>query len=280
MARRYVRDNRGRFASVGATARGGRLRTASGNKRATVKGKIQGAVPGGTIRPNRRSKPKEVEAPTGKRQIVRGNFRPQNTMAKPTRRENPFGNKDQTKPTNIKVAQDYLASKGYKNVGTYAEGKRKGGSQSQARTIESTPLRDRFGNVSFNEPSVRSIELNRSSPAWKNPGQAMRERRRAGWISSSSPTHALNHEIGHMRDAGMNKRGGGLDPWKVREGGDRRQAIARRVSRYAATQPDEFVAEVFAGLRAGNKYDSQVMSQYRALRGRRARSIRSQLKRK
>ena len=124
MARRYVRDNRGRFASVGATARGGRLRTASGNKRATVKGKIQGAVPGGTIRPNRRSKPKEVEAPTGKRQIVRGNFRPQNTMAKPTRRENPFGNKDQTKPTNIKVAQDYLASKGYKKVGTYAEGKR------------------------------------------------------------------------------------------------------------------------------------------------------------
>jgi hypothetical protein len=31
--RRYVRDNRGRFASVGATARGGRLKTASGGKR-------------------------------------------------------------------------------------------------------------------------------------------------------------------------------------------------------------------------------------------------------
>ena len=37
MARRYTRDNRGRFASVGATARGGRLRTAAGNKRETVK---------------------------------------------------------------------------------------------------------------------------------------------------------------------------------------------------------------------------------------------------
>lgn len=36
MARRYARDNRGRFASVGATARGGRLRTAAGNKRAKV----------------------------------------------------------------------------------------------------------------------------------------------------------------------------------------------------------------------------------------------------
>jgi hypothetical protein len=49
MARRYVRDNRGRFASRGgggATARGGRLRTASGNKRATQTMTAKGA--GGT----------------------------------------------------------------------------------------------------------------------------------------------------------------------------------------------------------------------------------------
>lgn len=47
MARRYVRDNRGRFASTGATARGGRLRTAAGNKRATVT--MQGPARAGTI---------------------------------------------------------------------------------------------------------------------------------------------------------------------------------------------------------------------------------------
>lgn len=43
--RRYVRDNRGRFASkgAGATARGGRLRTASGNKRATQTMKVAGS---------------------------------------------------------------------------------------------------------------------------------------------------------------------------------------------------------------------------------------------
>lgn len=46
MARRYARDNRGRFASVGATARGGRLRTAAGNKRATVTTKISGGRSG------------------------------------------------------------------------------------------------------------------------------------------------------------------------------------------------------------------------------------------
>ena len=50
MARRYARDNRGRFASTGsgATARGGRLRTASGNKRATQTMRAAGA--GGVIK--------------------------------------------------------------------------------------------------------------------------------------------------------------------------------------------------------------------------------------
>ena len=52
MARRYSRDNRGRFASggTGATARGGRLKTASGNKRATQTTKAAAAAkPGGSI---------------------------------------------------------------------------------------------------------------------------------------------------------------------------------------------------------------------------------------
>jgi hypothetical protein len=50
MARRYVRDNRGRFASVGATARGGRLRTASGNKRQTQTMQASAAPRAGAIR--------------------------------------------------------------------------------------------------------------------------------------------------------------------------------------------------------------------------------------
>jgi hypothetical protein len=50
VARRYARDNRGRFASSGsgATARGGRLKTASGNKRATQTMRAAGA--GGVIK--------------------------------------------------------------------------------------------------------------------------------------------------------------------------------------------------------------------------------------
>jgi hypothetical protein len=51
MARRYSRDNKGRFASsgTGATARGGRLRTVAGNKRATQTTKAAAAKPSGAI---------------------------------------------------------------------------------------------------------------------------------------------------------------------------------------------------------------------------------------
>lgn len=52
MARKYSRDNRGRFASGGggSTARGGRLRTAGGNKRATQTMKAQGAGGAGVMK--------------------------------------------------------------------------------------------------------------------------------------------------------------------------------------------------------------------------------------
>lgn len=52
MARRYARDNRGRFASTGtgATARGGRLKTANGNKRAAQTKGIAGGKPAGAIK--------------------------------------------------------------------------------------------------------------------------------------------------------------------------------------------------------------------------------------
>ena len=62
MARRYVRDNRGRFASTGATARGGRLRTAAGNKRATQTTELSGGKASGTISKPKGLKPGAIKA--------------------------------------------------------------------------------------------------------------------------------------------------------------------------------------------------------------------------
>lgn len=87
MARRYARDNKGRFASAGtgATARGGRLRTAAGNKRATVK--ANPGVSSGRIS----SVPKGAVGKTGSarsaNQISRGTSSEQRTAYKKQRTE-------------------------------------------------------------------------------------------------------------------------------------------------------------------------------------------------
>jgi hypothetical protein len=45
------------------------------------------------------------------------------------------------------------------------------------------------------------------------------------------------------------------------------QALSRRVSRYATTNPSEFIAETYAGLKTGRRYDFQVMRAYREAMG-------------
>jgi hypothetical protein len=79
--RKYTRDNNGRFASTGtgATARGGRLKTASGNKRKTQTAKITGSktastvakpkgLKPGTLKPKAAAAPKAAK-PKGKAKI-------------------------------------------------------------------------------------------------------------------------------------------------------------------------------------------------------------------
>jgi hypothetical protein len=63
MARRYVRDNRGRFApkGSGATARGGRLKTASGKKRETQTIKASSGGVAGTIGKPKGLKPNTIK---------------------------------------------------------------------------------------------------------------------------------------------------------------------------------------------------------------------------
>jgi len=69
--RKYTRDNNGRFASTGtgATARGGRLKTASGNKRKTQTAKMTGSKTASTI-----AKPKGLKP---------GTLKPKAAAAKP-----------------------------------------------------------------------------------------------------------------------------------------------------------------------------------------------------
>ena len=66
MARSYSRDNRGRFAGkgAGATARGGRLKTAAGNKRATQTQTIQAGSRAGVVSKPAGLKPGSIKPKT------------------------------------------------------------------------------------------------------------------------------------------------------------------------------------------------------------------------
>jgi len=265
--RRYVRDNRGRFASVGATARGGRLRTEAGNKRATVTGRQEGVQPKNTISRNRRAKP-EAAAPAPAataRQRVRGNFRPQNLYS----------------------GTDRKAGKGYGTdaKANVAEARRRIEASGAQSALKSNKRSNSVASV--NEKTPNKVDVNASHTAWRNPRADMIQSRRKNEFSTSSPNHYVAHELGHVRNPSSQMakswdtqlRGKGeiyADVDKVLNA----KRTARRVSRYAMTEPAEFAAETAAGLSLGKKYDSGVMRQYRQVTGRRARSLRSQLKNK
>lgn len=279
MARRYVRDNRGRFASVGATARGGRLRTAAGNKRKTQTMRSN-AAPKSTVakpkglKPNS-IKPKAVASKPTRRfrpgELMNANGRPVNTMAKPRKGQNPFINgsttvKDRTsRLANAKTAAEFARKRGH-NVAMYSGAKH-------------VPAR-------YNE-TTGTVEINRAATHWQNPrASAIAERRGRFW-SSSSPVGSLYHEMGHSRAKGIGNswltasRGGTYEQ-KLAKGSKARQ-LAGRVSRYAQTSPNEFVAETYAGLRTGRRYDYQVMRAYREAQGlspKPASRRRSRIKRK
>ena len=86
MARKYARDNRGRFASGGggATARGGRLRTAAGSKRKTQTMKAAGADNAGVIKGSVRRDPTatvKLARPAAPKRVTAA--RPAETIRKP-----------------------------------------------------------------------------------------------------------------------------------------------------------------------------------------------------
>ena len=89
--RRYVRDNRGRFASkgAGATARGGRLKTASGKKRATQTMKASGGGVAGTIGKPKGLKPGTIKPKpqVSSAQQAAKNAERKAAKAKPTRKQ-------------------------------------------------------------------------------------------------------------------------------------------------------------------------------------------------
>jgi hypothetical protein len=112
-------------------------------------------------------------------------------------------------------------------------------------------------------PKDGTLYINEKHPYWSDPATYMANAGGKGWFSSTAEDHIIHHELAHAQhDAVVVKslRGSQFKPAQ-------QARIATEVSRYAATHPLEFVAEVYAGLKAGKTYNTWVMAFYAKLKG-------------
>jgi hypothetical protein len=134
-------------------------------------------------------------------------------------------------------------------------------------------LRSKYGDQRVQEvpaaysPTTKTIYLNEQHPYWQNPRSLMDPASASKWFSSGSDEHAIVHEIGH---AVHNALIGDTNYQRVRAHKFRAEQAAlvkAEVSGYAATQPVEFVAELYAALKSGKTFSPEVMALYRRFGG-------------
>lgn len=96
------------------------------------------------------------------------------------------------------------------------------------------------------------IFINKTSKLLSDPEKNMAAQHNSGWLSTGKPEGIVFHEISHLK-------------FKQHDNfyTNTHRDVAERVSRYARRNPKEFVAEAYAGLRTGKKYDAEVMNLYR-----------------
>lgn len=102
-----------------------------------------------------------------------------------------------------------------------------------------------------NWKGVASPSIWQDSKAMKN---LMENNFLSGHLSGFSPDHMAFHELGHA----LHRKSIGLDAFNQlgdEFGGNYKPLIQDSVSKYAATNPAELVAEVYAGLRGNRQFD-------------------------
>lgn len=88
-----------------------------------------------------------------------------------------------------------------------------------------------------------------------------------GWLASKDPDHIFRHEAGHYAHS-MEHSGYVKDAKSTMKFGKGEKAlISEYVSEYAAQEPLELVAEVYAGNKAGKAYPKEIMDIYARYKG-------------
>lgn len=133
-------------------------------------------------------------------------------------------------------------------------------------------IEGQYGRRAENVPALYDVDkqkiyLNETHPYWQDPDAYTAKKFSEGWLSSSSRTHIIDHEVGHALHVQT------LDPKEFDKVYDARFTDAQKslvrahVSGYAATLPVEFVAETYAGVKAGKVYPPEIHELYRKMGG-------------
>lgn len=183
-----------------------------------------------------------------KKIVIKGNFRPLYTMSIPKYSDRIWykGNSEK----NIETAKIILEQHNIK-VFVYEED-----SSTRAHSAVGIP----------------HVFLNKKHRFWSDPHKVSLETRKSGRMSTSNPMGIIYHEIAHTKDRyNLSRSRKGNLQWKNLSDIE----VARRVSTYATINPVEFIAEVYAALKTGHKFDYQVMRLYMQESGRNCQRVKS-----
>lgn len=179
---------------------------------------------------------------------MRGNFRPLYTLSIPKCNDLIWYKDDPDK--NIEIAKTILED------------------HKIAVTVEESDSSIR----AFSLVGVPKVFLNKKHRFWNDPRKVSLETRRSGKMSTSNPMGVIYHEIAHTKDRyNLSRSRKGNLQWKDLSDIE----VARRVSKYATINPVEFVAEVYAALKTGHRFDYQVMRLYMKESGRNCQRVKS-----
>jgi hypothetical protein len=107
-------------------------------------------------------------------------------------------------------------------------------------------------------PETKRMRLNSEHPYWKDPEAFAEAMHESGISASPHPMHLVAHELGHLAHS-LPKEHAAFEPAEA--------TIAGKVSRYASSNKNEFLAEYVAGKATGAKYEPDVEKLYKSIAG-------------
>lgn len=114
-------------------------------------------------------------------------------------------------------------------------------------------------HIGFYDPETDEMAFNPDWHGWRDRRKTMRQLHGDDTLASSHHLHPIFHEAAHAHAAARSVN------WDKRPLTKTQVAVARKVSLYATTSRDEFIAEVRAARMAGVRFDQDVMTLWHEL---------------